>query len=382
MKALERLSEHLKSRIPGLAKQKAAGTKIVGYAPGGFIPEELVHATGAIPVCLVRGGDPEPVTESLAYLPRFLDTFCRSQIGYMVLGEEPLYQLPDIVIVPITDCNSKAIADCWNFYTEREVFRLGVPHNKGEDAFEYYLEGLYILREKLESFTGNKITEEKLREELVYGNKVRSLLKSISFTRKDSDPPISSREFVKLHHASFYADKKVFLEILESLDEELKQAKSDGITKKPRILFTGSTIALGDERIFEIMDEMDGEIVIEEFAEGIRPYMDNVDLDSGDLMKAMAEAYFLKRIPAPWDRPWGDRLDRLIAMARDFNVDGVLWYQLMYRDGYDMQAYWYEKKLHEKADLPMLKVESDYTMAEKGPMKTRIETFVELMKGG
>jgi benzoyl-CoA reductase/2-hydroxyglutaryl-CoA dehydratase subunit BcrC/BadD/HgdB len=259
---------------------------------------------------------------------------------------------------------------------------MGVPHNKSEDALDYYLEGLQILKEKLESFTGNTITDERLKEEIEYGNKVRKLFKAISFMRRDVDPPISSRDFAKLHHASFYADKTVFLEILESLFEELKQIKSNRITKKPRILFTGSTLAFGDNRIFDMLDDIDGEVVVEEFAEGIRPYMDNVDTDSDDLMKGMAEAYFLKRIPAPWDRPWGDRLERLMAMAKDFNVDGVLWYQLMYRDGYDIQAYWYEKKFMEKANLPMLKLESDYTVSEKGPMKTRMETFVEVMKGG
>jgi len=55
---------------------------------------------------------------------------------------------------------------------------------------------------------------------------------------------------------------------------------------------------------------------------------------------------------------------------------------MMYRDGYDMQTYWYEKELRRKADLPMLKLETDYTVAEKGPVKTRVETFTELMKGG
>ena len=381
MKALVRLSEHMKTRIPALTKLKESGVKIVGYTPGGFMPEELVYAAGAVPICLVRGGDTEPATESLAFLPRFLDTFCRSQIGYWAMGEEPLYQLPDILIAPLTDCNTKVIADCWNFYTDVEVFRMGVPHNKGRDAFEYYLEGLHILKEKLENFTGNVITETKLREEIEYGNKLRNLFKSISFLRREADSPISSRDFVRLHHASFYAEKTAFLEILEALHEELKQNKNQGITKKPRIMFTGSTIAFGDDRIFEMMDGVEGEIVIEEFAEGIRPYMDNVVCNGGDIMKAMAEAYFRKRIPAPWDRPWGDRLERLIAIAKDFKVDGILWYQMMYRDGYDIQAHWYEKRFRETANLHMLKLESDYTVSEKGTMKTRLETFVDVIKG-
>ena len=99
MSTMERLSEHLKTRIPDLAKLKASGVKIIGYSPGGFMPEELVYAAGAVPLCLARGGDPEPTTESLAYLPRFLDTFCRSQIGYLMLGEEPLYSRGDITIL-------------------------------------------------------------------------------------------------------------------------------------------------------------------------------------------------------------------------------------------------------------------------------------------
>jgi len=382
MDAMDRLTEHLKTRISELAKQKAAGIKIVGYTPGGFMPEELVYAAGAVPICLMRGGDPEPVTESLAYVPRFLDTFCRSQIAYWALGEEPLYRLPDIMIIPLTDCSSKAIADCWDFFADVDVIRMGVPHNKGDLAFEYYMEGLHVLKGQLEDFTGNRITDERLREEIIRANRIRDLLKAISMMRRTADPTISSRDYVWLHHASLYADTKIFLEILESLHEELSRAKTDAITKRPRILFTGSTIALGDHKIFEILEDTEAQIVMEEFAEGMRPYQDNVNAQEEDLIKAMAEAYFLKRIPAPWDRPWGDRLDRLIAIARDYSVDGVLWYQMMYRDGYDMQAYWYEKELRRKADLPMLKLETDYTVAEKGPMKTRLETFIELMKGG
>ena len=105
MDAMDRLSEHLKTRTAELRKLKESGKKIVGYSPGGYMPEDLVYASGAIPVCLVRGGDPEPVTESLAYIPRFIDTFCRSQIGYRMMGTEPLYLLPDLIVVPITDNN-------------------------------------------------------------------------------------------------------------------------------------------------------------------------------------------------------------------------------------------------------------------------------------
>ncbi len=380
MDAMERLSEHLKERTSELWQLKKEGVKIVGYSPGGYMPEELVYAAGAVPVCLARGGEPEPITESLAYVPRFLDTFCRAQIGYRMMGEEPLYQMPDLMVVPITDINSKVIADCWNFYTDDDVFRLGVPGLKGEDADEYYLGSLRLFKERLEDLTGNKITEEKLKQEIASCNKMRGLLKAISLLRKDGPPPISSRDFVRLHHASFYADKAVFLEILETLHEELEKEAVSG-PDGPRILFTGSTLAMGDNRVFELMQGTGAEIVFEEFAEGIRPYMHNVDLE-GDPMEALADTYFAKRILPAWAREWDETLDHLLKLTGEFNIDGVLWYQLMYRDGYDMQGFYFEGLLKKETGLPMLKLESDYDTSEKGPFKTRIETFIQITQGG
>ncbi len=380
MDAMEKLSAHLKTRVADLWKMKKDGAKIVGYPPGGYLPEEMVYACGAIPIGLIRGGDPEPMTESLAYLPRFLDTFCRSQIGYRMMGEEPLYQLPDIVADAVTDCNNKAIADCWNFYTDVEVFRFGVPNIRDELGLKYYLVGLNRLKEKLEEFTGNKITDEKLKEEIESMNKMRNLLKNISLLRKEGNPVISSRDYVRLHHASYYADKPEMISILEAVYEELKGVEPQP-AKGPRFLFTGSTLAMGDPKIFELLESTDAVIVREEFAEGIRPCMYDVDLDGGPIA-ALAEAYFMKRIPPAWFSPSNDTNDYLVQLSKDYNVDGVIWYQLMYRESYDMQSKVFEKKLREETGLPMLKLESDYDTSEKGPFKTRIETIIQIAQGG
>ncbi|MBW1900598.1 MAG: 2-hydroxyacyl-CoA dehydratase [Deltaproteobacteria bacterium] len=381
MKAMDRLSAHLKTRTAELRRLKEGGIKIVGYSPGGYMPEELVYASGAIPVCLVRGGDPEPVTESLAYIPRFIDTFCRSQIGYRTMGTEPLYLLPDLIVVPITDNNHKAIADCWNFWTDDDVFRYGVPHNKSEEAFEYYLGGLNLLKERLEQLTGNKITDQGLKKEIASCNRMRSLLKDISFMRRSGSPCISSRDYVRLHHASFIADKSVFLEILDALYEELRN-KGPMEVKGPRILLTGSTLAMGDSKVLEMVETCGGQIVFEEFAEGIRPYVHNVELNGDEPMKALAKTYLIERLEPAWFRPSKGRIEVLMKFAEAFKVDGVIWYQLMYRDAYDMQSYYFEKILKEEAGLPMLKLESDYDTSEKGPMKTRIETFIKMLQQG
>jgi len=380
MEAMKKLSDHLATRLTELTRLRKSGTKLIGYAPGGYMPEELVYAASAVPVGLIRGGDPEPVAESAAYVPRFIDTFCRSQIGYRMMGGDPLYEIIDLLVVPVTDHNIKTIADCFNFFTNTNVFRFGVPHQKDEHAFEYYLAGLHAFKNKLEEFTGNKIEDRKLREAIDLSNRMRELLKEISLLRLSERPPITGLEFAKLNHASFIADKAVFIDALKSINRELKQ-KSSSRPKGPRILLTGSTLAMGDYKVLEIAENAGANIVVEEFAEGLRHYWDNVYVN-GDLMQALADRYFRRRVPPAWFRPSRERLDYLIKLARDFNIDGIIWYQLMYRSSYDIQAFYFEKLLKKELDIPMLKVESDYDVSERGPLRTRIETFVEIIKAG
>lgn len=380
MQAKERLSAHLKSRIIELSELKRQGRKIVGYIPGGYMPEELLYACEAVPVPvgLFRGGEPEPVLAAGACLPRWLDTFCRAQIGYKLLKEEALYDLIDLLVVPITDNNIRAVADCWNFYTDTEVFRFGVPHAKTDNGFRYYLEGINLLKEKLEKMTGTKITDSRLRDAIGLCNEERKLFKEINSMRRAKCPPLSGREFMELNHASLLAEKGVMIEILRLVCAELKERKEVSLlNKRPRILLTGSTLALGDYKVYDLVEGSGAIIVIEEFAEGMRHFSETVDPGADSLMEALADSYFRRRIPPAWFRPARERLDYLVRLAKEFEVDGVVWYQLMYRDSYDIESFYFPSILKRETGLSMLKIESDYDASEVGPFRTRIEAFIQ-----
>ncbi len=377
MGAMAKLSEHLRGRMVDLRRAKDEGKKIIGYTPGGYFPEELALAAGAVPVGLLRGGEHEPVLMAGAYMTRWFDTFARAQIGYRVLKEDAAYQLIDLIVVPVTNNHMRAIADAWDFYTDVDVFRFGVPHRKNDRSFEYYLGGIKSLRQKLESLTGAKIEDSKLKEMIELCNRERRLLEEISVMRKSDHPPISGRDFARLNHASFLADKKVMVEALESLRDELKDKK--GEKPRARILLTGSTMAFGDYKIYDLIEETGSDVVVEEFAEGIRHYWWRVEPDT-DLMSALADRYFRKRVCAGWFRPGRERLDYNCQLAKDFKVDGVVWYQCMYHDCYDMESYYFPNILKEQTGLSMLKIATDYDASETGPFRTRVETFVEMLR--
>jgi benzoyl-CoA reductase/2-hydroxyglutaryl-CoA dehydratase subunit BcrC/BadD/HgdB len=373
MKAMKDLSTYLEGRVSELKRLKGEGKKIVGYITGGFMPEALVWAGGAIPVGLNRGGDHSAVLKSTEYIPRFIDAYSRAQIGYWAL-EEPLYRLVDLVVVPCTDKNISAIADCWEMWTETKVLKLGIPHNKREHAFKYYLEGLHLLKEEIEKLTGNTITEDKLRKEIDLSNRMRFLLRQISEMRKAERPPISGKDYIKLHHASFCTDRDFMVESLESLSQELKGKEGE---EGRRILLVGSSMAEGDYKVYDLLKSAGADVVIEEFSEGMRPYWQGVE-NGGDLIEALADGYFTRRTPSPaFFRPaTEERATFLLELAREFRVDGIVWYSMLYRDSYDIGGIHFGR-MAQREGLPFIKIVSEYDDAEHGQLSTRIEAFIE-----
>ncbi len=378
MDAMEKLTEHLSGRMLTYAKLKEDGVKVVGYNPGGYVPEELIYAAGAIPIGLGDGGAPEPTTESLSMVPRFLCTFNRSQIGYWKLNTAVHYRLPDLLAIGLVDVSAKAFADAFSYFADMDVYRIGVPHEKTELSVPFFLNRLEGFKKKLEEITGNVITDEKLKAQFGPLNKRRRLLKAISEMRIGANPVISSRDFARLHHASFLADRDVYNELLEELLEELKPGVNQSEPlRRPRIMLIASTLARGDDRIFDIVDKYDAEIVTEEVSEGFQPYCYEVS-EEGDPMAAIVKAYFEDRMLGPWCRPFGDRYEQLLATAKKYETDGVIWYQTMYREGADMQAWSFGHDFKEDG-YSFVKIQTDYNAAEMEQMRTRIETFIDLM---
>lgn len=379
MKAIEKLASHLKTRLTDLSKAKEQRRKVIGYTAGGYLPEELVLACDAIPVCFVQAGNNAILKDAGAYICRWFDPFWRSQIGYLTSRKDPYYSIVDLIVVPVTDNHVRAFSNSVGYYTpEIESFVFGVPHVKDKAALKYYLQGISRLKKKLEDFTGVKISESKLKQSIQLCNRERELLRQISLMRQSDNFAVTSKDFVALNHGSLLADKRVMVGILESFIEEIKDGTP--LSKDaPRILFTGSTLARGDIKVMDIIESAGGLVVMEEFAEGICLYWGKVEL-GGDLMANLAEAYFMDRVCPGWFRPGTERLDFLIKLAKDYKANGVIWYQLMYRESYKVESYFFRDRLIKETGLNMLTVESEYDDMETGPMKTRIETFIKTIR--
>jgi benzoyl-CoA reductase/2-hydroxyglutaryl-CoA dehydratase subunit BcrC/BadD/HgdB len=75
------------------------------------------------------------------------------------------------------------------------------------------------------------------------------------------------------------------------------------------------------------------------------------------------------------------RLDFMLRLIEDFSVSGVIWYEMLRCETYDQEAYFLDKKMREHG-IPFLIVESNYDTADGGPLRNRLDAFVEMVRGG
>lgn len=378
----EHLPLHLRDRPAQLREAKEKGMKIIGYFPGNYVPEELIIAAGAVPICLIDGGDTPPLEASLPVMPHIFCPFARTQIGERLLKRNPYYDMLDMFVAPITCQHLKKVAEIWEYYGDIEIFKLGVPHQGNNDfELEYFTDRLSVLKDRLEALTGNQITAEGIKKAIELYNRMRGLFKKISLMRRDASVPFDALDFVKLNHASFYADPTVMVDILESASEALQGQASVAEAEAPRLLLIGPNIGYGDYKILELVTEAGGSIVIEEIYEGMRYYWSTIDT-TGDPLDALARGYLRERVPPAFMRySTKPRFDFALKLIRDFAVAGVIWYELLGCETYDAESYYFSQKMEEQ-NIPMLILESDYGMAAVGQMKIRIEAFIEMVKGG
>jgi benzoyl-CoA reductase/2-hydroxyglutaryl-CoA dehydratase subunit BcrC/BadD/HgdB len=380
MEILNGLAKIARTRPEKLKEQKDKGIKIVGYV-GRFVPEEIIYASGALPYLLCRGGQPEPPDAVIPYMLRFMSPYSRSQIGYHLLGVDPVIPMLDLIVVQCSDCHESRLADLFEYF-KLPTMRLGVPADwKKSISQDYYYKGLVRLRQKLETLIGHDSSDGALKQSMESINKIRTGLRKIDLLRKTQTPPIGGEDFIRLNHQTFYCEPEMSAGQLADLHEALQKAPAPFSREAPRILLAGHVLGVGDYVVPRLIEEAGGVVAAEFLDEGMRHCAWNPETD-GDLMKNLAETYYVKRTPPSIFQPaWEERVEFVKKLIKDSDIDAVVWYELSFEEIYDMECSVLTKALNE-IKVPLLKLESSYEYSREavGPLTTRIESFIESVK--
>ncbi|MBN2074785.1 MAG: 2-hydroxyacyl-CoA dehydratase [Dehalococcoidales bacterium] len=380
MDILDDLAAMARTRPEKLKERKRDGTKIIGYV-GRFVPEELIYASGALPYLLCKGGEPEPPDAVIPYMLRFMSPYTRSQIGYHLLGIDPVIPILDLVVIQCSDCHESRLADLFEYF-KIPTIRLGVPSDwKKELSRQYYYRQLTRLKDKLENITGNRITDDSFRKSIQLQNKIREALNKINTLRKKTPVPLSGGNYIRLNHYSYHSDPAELLPKLETIYSFLVENGNTYGKEAPRVLLAGHVVGIGDYVVPGLVESSGGVIAVEFLDEGVRHCECNIDTN-GDLLSNLVDTYFSGRIPPSIFQPaWEERIKHIKEMITGYNIDGVIWYQLTFEEVYNLECAIVAKTM-EEISIPFMKLESSYEYSREAmaPLITRVESFIESVK--
>lgn len=363
-------------RADEIAKEKEKGRKVIGSFCN-FVPEELIFASGAIPLRHCAGFQ-DTILPAEEILPRNFCPLIKSALGFSISGD-PLYEQSDVVVVPTT-CDGKK-KYCEIIGEDKATWVIEVPHTtETPQARELWLTEIKLLKKNLEKLTGNKITSRSLKNAIEFTNKKRSLIRRLYEVRKRSSPPIWGRDALLVTSISHFDDQERWVNKMEELCQEL-EATEKGVCPEsaPRILLTGSPVFMPTWKVPMLIEDSGGIIVCDDICTGSKGFWDPIETPHWtmeDMLLSLADRYLMNTCAC--FTPNTARLIRLQGFMEDFNVQGVFYHVLQACHIYGVEARRIENALKAQG-IPMLEIETDYSQEDVEQIRTRVEAFLEMI---
>ena len=338
-----------------------------------YVPEEIIHAAGALPVRITGYADEQELDDGNAYLYINNCSFSRSCLQMGLKGE---YDYLDGVIAGSTCDGARRLFDLWSHYIKAPFHHiLTVPRKYTERAHRLYYEQVLAFKTLLEQYLGTKITDEALLESISVYNESRELLKRLYELRKLDKPPITGAETMEVLSASFRMPKELFNNYLRELLDEL--AASD-IThsSRARLMVTGS--AMDNPEFLQSIEELGGLVVTDELCTSTRYWSDPVVPGGRPPLEAISRRY-LSNFPCARMVPSDERFDRILQLTRDYKVDGVISQIIRYCVPYAHDLPLLTERLKE-VGIPVLSLDVEYGTSGSGQIRTRVQAFLEMLE--
>lgn len=366
-------------RIKELVEHKNNGGKVVGSFCV-FVPEDVILAAGGIPVGLCAGAE-FSIPDSEGLIPRNTCPLVRASLGFKMSKTCPYIQASDFVVGETTCDGKKKMYEV--LAQHHPTYVMEVPQKKTEAGRELFLSEVAAFKDKMESEAGRSIDADSLTAATAKLEAKKAALRRLNAARAANPVPISGKDALLISQIAFYDDIDRFTSKVNELADELEAriAAGEGVFPKstPRILYAGTPLPLPDWKLHNIVEASGGVIVGEESCVGSRYYSTTTPANDGSLdgqLRAISER--LLGTHCACFTPNDERIEDIINMARATNADGVLHYSLAFCQTYAAEAMKVEKAL-QKAGIPVLSLESDFSLNDVAQLSTRIQAFIEML---
>lgn len=378
----KKFEEYVDTRKQGFIRAmefKKSGGKIAGCLCT-YTPQEILDA-GDIASVGLCGTSNETIPDAERVLPKNLCPLIKSTYGFAMTEKCPYTYFSDIIIGETTCDGKKKMYELLGEIKDVHVMHL--PQGKGRPYIydNWYQECLY-LKEILEKKFDIEITEEKLREAARKRNELRSLYVEMYQLQKNVPPVMKGTDImIAMQMGTFALDVDTQIDNIKKLIKESKEnyfekGERPVSKKEKRILITGCPSGGLIEKVGIVIEENGGVIVCKDDCGGERTNTQMIDENAKDIMRAISDRYM--EVNCSVFTPNNARIENTLKMVEEYKVDGVIELVLQACHTFNVEATKMERAV-EGMGVPYMKLETDYSTADKGQIETRITAFIEML---
>jgi benzoyl-CoA reductase/2-hydroxyglutaryl-CoA dehydratase subunit BcrC/BadD/HgdB len=357
-----------------------AGYKeLISYLPQGciligffcpYVPEELIHASGALPFRLM--GIPINMSHVQAHLPPNCCHLVKCSLEGLLHGE--LDFLKGMIFSHTCD-TMQGLADIWALQRRTPLqFNLMIPSHLDSELSRSYLKAeIERFKNFLESNIG-KITPQNIKSSIKLFNHIRERLREIYDCRQQQQIQISNSDFARIIRAGYLMDREQYLELLNDLLNHLPNKTEKNNNLVP-IFLAGNMIH--SDAYFSLIEEVGGIVVQDDLCSGMR-FLHLMVPEDIDPIDGLTNRYFSSFLCPTKYRGAYAHIETLLEKAQKSGAKGVIFLFYKY-----CETHYFDypdlKQALESKGIPTLLLEVEDPLSGQEQLRTRIQAFIEML---
>jgi benzoyl-CoA reductase subunit C len=318
----EQLFEDLDFNAVKQWKAAQAGRKAIGYMPI-YVPREIIHAAGMLPVGIFGGGDQIEVIQGDAYYQSYI---CRIPRSTVELGLTGRLDCLDGMLFPSICDVIRNLSGMWQImFKDKYVKYFDLPQNY-VDAIggEFYVHEMQQLREDLGRLVGKQITDEQLRASIAVYNENRKAVRELYAYRAEQPWQAPTSELYLVLRAGCVLPPEEHTQLVRAY---LAAARAETRPRRDnaRVVLTGSFCEQPPLSLIKSI-EMSGCYVVDDDFQLIQSWLlDEVPV-AGDPLEELSKAFLHRSTStsSKYDEMKEDKGKFLLRQIRERGAEGVI----------------------------------------------------------
>ena len=303
-------------------KAAAPGRKAIGYMPL-YVPREIVHAAGMLPVGILGGGDQIEVIQGDAYYQSYI---CRIPRSTLELGLTGRLDCLDGMLFPSICDVIRNLSGMWQImFPGKYVRYFDVPQNFDDKiGGRFYVNELQSLRDDLGKLAGKPITDEALRASIAVYNENRRVMRDLYAFRSQKPWQAPTSEVYLVTRAGMVLPPeehtRLVRDYIAAADAE-KRPKRDNA----RIALTGSFCEQPPLALIKSIEMSGCYIVDDDFMLVMRWIIGDVP-ETGDPLEELSKAFLHRSVStaSKWEDKREEKGQYLLKQVKNTAAEGVI----------------------------------------------------------